>query len=91
MNDQRNITINSFQAGENNFNPHSSLKDDIVSNIYQKININLKIKILEFLIFNNNNIDSNDYDPMSNYNDMMATPNQNQLDFMNNNWNNLQK
>ena len=46
MNDQRNININSFQEGENNFNPNSSLKD--VSNIYQNININLKIKNLEF-------------------------------------------
>ena len=48
MNDQRNININSFKEGENNFNPNSSPKDDIVSKIYQNININLKIKILEF-------------------------------------------
>ena len=37
MNDQRNINLNSFQDGENNFNPNSSLKDDIVSKIFQFI------------------------------------------------------
>jgi hypothetical protein len=48
MNEQRNINLNSFQEGENNFNPNSSPKDDIVSQIYQNNNIYLKITDLEF-------------------------------------------
>ena len=48
MNNQRNINLNSFQEGENNFNPNSSPKDDIVSKIYQNINKFLKITNLEF-------------------------------------------
>ena len=38
MNDQRNINLNAFQEGENNFNPNSSPKDDIVSKIHLKFN-----------------------------------------------------
>ena len=48
MNYQRNINLNSFQDGENNFNPNSSLKDDIVSKIYQ--NYNLLFKYYKFRI-----------------------------------------
>lgn len=48
MNDQRNINLNSFQDGENNFNPNSSPKDDIVSKIYQKYDKYLNITNLEF-------------------------------------------
>jgi hypothetical protein len=36
MNEQRNINLNSFQDGENNFNPNSSPKDEPVS---QKLNL----------------------------------------------------
>ena len=48
MNDQRNINLNSFQEGENNFNQNSPSKDDIVSKIYQYINKYLNICKLEF-------------------------------------------
>ena len=58
MNDQRNINLNSFQDGENNFNPNSSLKDDIVSKIFQNYNnylniTNFRITTMIILILTN--------------------------------------